>query len=237
MTAFRVAAAAAIALAFASPAGAQSARVCVEEVDGVCLKYSEVARPSPAEAAERGLGLSAADRRAVQRGLAAAGFYRGGIDGALGPRSRGAIADWQRSRGEPATGYLTAAQVGDIALAPPVAASPPPASTGAPTGSAPAGGEWSADLRMERSVHCRDMRLRSFKVAGGSMTMVIQHPLDGASRFSSAIGADGKVSARAQSNFCSSRLDGAFAGGSAKGEVRFECTETSCRGEWSAAAR
>lgn len=222
----------------APQAGAQTARVCVEEVDGVCLKYRAVAQASPAEADERRLGLGPAQRRSVQRGLAAAGFYRGGIDGALGPRSRRAIADWQRSRGEAATGYLTAAQYDDLALAAPVAAPSESSGSGSGSGSgAAAGGEWTADLRMESSVHCRDLRLRSFKVSGGSMTMVIFHPLDGASRFSSSIGSDGKVSAKAQSNFCSSRLDGAFAGGTAKGTVGFECTETACRGEWSAAAR
>lgn len=86
-------------------------KVCVEEVGGVCLKFQDVRQVSPAEAAENQLGLTAADRRAAQAGLAAEGYYTGGVDGALGPQSRGAIRNWQSSRGEAATGYLTAGQI------------------------------------------------------------------------------------------------------------------------------
>ena len=86
-------------------------KVCVEEVGGVCLKFQDVRQVSPAEAAENQLGLTAADRRAAQAGLAVEGYYSGGVDGALGPQSRGAIRNWQSSRGEAATGYLTAGQM------------------------------------------------------------------------------------------------------------------------------
>lgn len=109
-----------ISLAFAVPAFAQESRVCIEEVSGVCLKYREAPaarQVSPAEAAERALNLSAEDRRTAQSGLAAEGVYRGGIDGALGPQSRRAIRDWQRARGDAATGFLTAGQLAALAEA------------------------------------------------------------------------------------------------------------------------
>jgi serine/threonine protein kinase len=62
------------------------------------------------EQAESNLGLSRRDRQKLQVALAAAGFDVGGADGAFGPRSREAIADWQRRRGDIATGFLTATQ-------------------------------------------------------------------------------------------------------------------------------
>ena len=105
-------------------ATAQANRVCVEEVGGVCLKYQDAPKPaplSPAEAAERRLGLSGEERRAIQSGLSAEGFYDGSIDGALGPQSRRAIRAWQSARGESATGFLTGDQVAalkDASVAP-----------------------------------------------------------------------------------------------------------------------
>ena len=63
-----------------------------------------------AEAGEQALRLSEADRRRVQVALGSLGFDTQGSDGALGPRSRQMIALWQRSRGYPDTGYLTAPQ-------------------------------------------------------------------------------------------------------------------------------
>lgn len=106
------------AAAFAFAADAQT-RICVEEVAGVCLKYQENAPEpapeptlSPAAAAERALNLTSADRLTVQRGLAAAGFYGGAIDGLIGAGSRSAIRRWQSGAGRAATGYLTS---GDVA--------------------------------------------------------------------------------------------------------------------------
>ena len=63
---------------------------------------------------EDGLGLDRAARRAVQRGLEAAGFDPGGADGLFGPRTRSAIRSWQTSRGSRATGYLDAASVASL---------------------------------------------------------------------------------------------------------------------------
>ncbi len=55
---------------------------------------------------EEGLGLDRASRRQIQLGLRAGGFDPGGADGLFGPRTRGAIRNWQTSRGGRATGYL-----------------------------------------------------------------------------------------------------------------------------------
>lgn len=49
-------------------------------------------------------GLTKDDRIALQKRLTARGFDTGGADGVLGPKSRGAIADYQRSIGAEPTG-------------------------------------------------------------------------------------------------------------------------------------
>jgi hypothetical protein len=42
--------------------------------------------------------------------LTSLGFDTRGIDGVLGQRSREMIVEWQKARGQPATGFLTAQQ-------------------------------------------------------------------------------------------------------------------------------
>lgn len=49
-------------------------------------------------------GLTKDDRTRLQERLTARGFDTGGTDGVIGPKSRGAISDYQRSIGRPATG-------------------------------------------------------------------------------------------------------------------------------------
>ena len=49
-------------------------------------------------------GLLKDDRIALQQGLTARGFDTGGADGVIGPKSRAAISDYQRSIGVPVTG-------------------------------------------------------------------------------------------------------------------------------------
>lgn len=104
------------ALIFALISGGQAIaqRACVEEVAGVCLRYGErkgsaPARPpaSPEAAAEAALRMSADERKAVQRGLAARGYYSGGIDGAFGDGTRRAIARWQTDENRTASGFLS----------------------------------------------------------------------------------------------------------------------------------
>ncbi len=56
------------------------------------------------------LRLTHAQRRAVQTALNELGFDAGPADGVFGPRTREALADYQRSAGLPATGYLSDAQ-------------------------------------------------------------------------------------------------------------------------------
>ncbi|MDP1841485.1 MAG: protein kinase [Reyranella sp.] len=63
-----------------------------------------------AEALESGLRLSSPDRQHIQVALTALGFDTRGNDGAFGPRSREMIANWQKARNQPATGFLNGAQ-------------------------------------------------------------------------------------------------------------------------------
>ena len=58
---------------------------------------------------DAGVDLSRSQRKLVQLGLTVAGFAPGPADGIFGRRTRKAIREWQSSRGEPATGDLTAA--------------------------------------------------------------------------------------------------------------------------------
>ena len=54
------------------------------------------------------LSLSRGERRLIQRGLAAAQFDVGPLDGIFGPRTRAAIVRWQTAHAQPPTGYLDA---------------------------------------------------------------------------------------------------------------------------------
>ncbi len=67
-----------------------------------------------AKQVEEALGLSAAQRRAIQRGLTLIGFDTRGVDGVFGPRTRTAIAEFQRTNGLRATGYLNGNQISRI---------------------------------------------------------------------------------------------------------------------------
>ena len=66
---------------------------------------------------ERGLGLSRDDRAAVQSALTMLGYDTRGVDGVFGNNTRSALRDYQRARGQPATGYLTVETVAALAAA------------------------------------------------------------------------------------------------------------------------
>ena len=57
--------------------------------------------------AEKALGLDRAARMLVQWSLGALEFDAGPVDGAFGPKTRGAIGAWQEAKGYGVTGYLT----------------------------------------------------------------------------------------------------------------------------------
>ena len=69
-------------------------------------------------------GLNAAassnhdDVRKVQQSLAGKGFYHGQVDGILGPRTRQAIGDYQKSEHRPVTGRLDAETAGKLGVGP-----------------------------------------------------------------------------------------------------------------------
>jgi uncharacterized caspase-like protein len=62
------------------------------------------------ENAEAALKLADIDRKRIQAALTAKGFDTMGTDGSFGPRTRQMIGNWQRTRNEPSTGFLTATQ-------------------------------------------------------------------------------------------------------------------------------
>jgi len=84
--------------------------------------------PDAAAQTEARLGITAAQRVAVQRELTRLGYNTYGADGAWGRNTRTAIANWQRDRRDPVTGYLTEAQLRLLArtvvVAPPAEAPP-----------------------------------------------------------------------------------------------------------------
>ena len=73
--------------------------------------------PDANEAIAAGLGLDRAARRAIQEGLAAAGFDPGGADGVFGAGTRSALRAWQAQQGIAGTGYLTATSAAELRAA------------------------------------------------------------------------------------------------------------------------
>lgn len=69
------------------------------------------AETSSAAQAEARLGISFAQKVAVQRELTRQGYRTGGTDGVWGRNTRTGIATWQRDRGDKVTGYVTEAQL------------------------------------------------------------------------------------------------------------------------------
>ena len=70
-----------------------------------------------AAAREMTLDLVLADRVMVQRSLALLGFNVGAVDGKIGPRTRGAIRDYQAANGTQATGFLTRGELDALVAA------------------------------------------------------------------------------------------------------------------------
>ncbi|MDP2061903.1 MAG: peptidoglycan-binding domain-containing protein [Phaeovulum sp.] len=68
-----------------------------------------------ARLAEDALGLSRDQRREVQRQLALLGYDPNGIDGLFGRGTRTALTAWQRANAFEANGYLTRAQINEMA--------------------------------------------------------------------------------------------------------------------------
>ncbi|MBV8186071.1 MAG: protein kinase [Alphaproteobacteria bacterium] len=73
-------------------------------------QLDSAAQKVAAEAAETALKLAATDRMHIQVALTSLGFDTHGADGTFGPRTREMIQGWQQAHGQPATGFVTAAQ-------------------------------------------------------------------------------------------------------------------------------
>ncbi|WP_134725103.1 peptidoglycan-binding domain-containing protein [Paracoccus luteus] len=67
--------------------------------------------PNTAAQAEAALALDRPRRAQIQRQLTLLSFDTGGIDGVFGDQTRRAVAAWQRSNGQAASGYLTREQL------------------------------------------------------------------------------------------------------------------------------
>jgi hypothetical protein len=81
------------------------------EADAATLRQNEEAARKAAEGAEIALKLTLLDRQRVQVALTALGYNTGNMDGNIRARTtREAMMAWQKSRNEPATGFLTGAQ-------------------------------------------------------------------------------------------------------------------------------
>jgi peptidoglycan hydrolase-like protein with peptidoglycan-binding domain len=80
-----------------------------KQIEDEARQKDEAAKKA-AEATESGLRLTVLDRQHAQIALTALGFATGSTNGIFGSRTREVIAAWQKSRNEPATGYLTGAQ-------------------------------------------------------------------------------------------------------------------------------
>ena len=68
--------------------------------------YHGGGRYNPAAQAERDLRLGAAKIREIQMRLRDDGYYRGRLDGTIGPETRRALRDWQRDNGLQISGYI-----------------------------------------------------------------------------------------------------------------------------------
>ena len=101
------------------------AKLAQEQIGKLSRATTTPSTPS-AEEAEAALGLTRAQRRLVQRGLAALEFDVGPADGVFGPRTRAGLARWQTTQGVPATGYLDVAAAATLREA--GEAAPPPMS-------------------------------------------------------------------------------------------------------------
>ena len=133
---------------------------------------AELRRAAEAEerrraAAETALGLNRTAWRLVQTGLAREGFDPGLADGAPGARTRAALADWQRSQGTDATGYLDEESMRKLreagrAAEPPVVPPPPPP----PPPPAAGGGGVTGGLAFDRTVDFSSAALASIDFAG-----------------------------------------------------------------------
>lgn len=97
------------------PAPTGSDQVTPGEAERAALLPSFPAPPEPgaqpADAtSEAELDLGPQEVRTLQARLLVLGFDPNGIDGRIGPGTRGALSAWQGSAGLPATGYLSADQ-------------------------------------------------------------------------------------------------------------------------------
>ncbi len=95
----------------ASNSGEPGAKAALDRVSALIRKQASAEARETQEAKEQQISLN----KRAQAALRSLGHYDGAIDGALGPKSRTAIRDWQRSRGLATSGTLSNKQIDMLA--------------------------------------------------------------------------------------------------------------------------
>jgi peptidoglycan hydrolase-like protein with peptidoglycan-binding domain len=99
--------------AIAAEAAAEAEALAAAEAEAEAAAAAEVTvirEETVAEARQSEAQLTREERDALQIAMQYFGFYNGGIDGAFGPGTRGAMTDYQIARGLEPTGVLTTRQ-------------------------------------------------------------------------------------------------------------------------------
>lgn len=165
-----------------------------------------VPETDPADMAREGedaLQLIPADRQRIQAVLTSLGYDTRGADGTFGQRSREMIAAWQKAKGQPATGYLTAAQVPALFREAPNPAAPatragvtaaPQTSPAAPRGAATYDGVYGGGLSTSGMADAPGVVTAELSISGDRLIGRVVHPGCGASSITLSVAASGEIS-------------------------------------------
>jgi serine/threonine protein kinase/peptidoglycan hydrolase-like protein with peptidoglycan-binding domain len=153
---------------------------------------------------EDALQLIPADRQRIQAVLTSLGYDTRGADGSFGQRSREMIAAWQKAKGQPATGYLTAAQVPALFREAPLQAAPgtrasgataaPQTSSAASRSTGSHDGVYGGGLSTSGMGDHPGVVTAELSISGDRLIGRIIHPGCGASSITLSVAASGEIS-------------------------------------------
>jgi serine/threonine protein kinase len=153
---------------------------------------------------EEALKLIPADRQRIQAVLTALGYDTRGSDGTFGERSREMIAAWQKAKGHPETGYLTAAQVPALLReAPSIARPATPAPPNNPMPPAPRqsgiyDGVYGGGMSTTGFAELPGVVTAELSIAGGQLIGRITQPGCGVSAVSLTVSSNGDIAGSGQ---------------------------------------